>query len=125
MSAGPVALTGVTCLVVLLSDEIFQDVKMTAPGHKGDMLIAFRQQSYAQRAEVRPRTGFGSCLGLKDQEGRWVNTWSQDPDLMAGQCPLRRDRGLRPCHVSQPSLGQVSPCSCLLPRGTCSGAAGV
>ena len=98
---------------------------MTAPGHNGDMLIAFRRQSYAQRAEVRPRTGFGSCLGLKDQEGRWVNIRSRDPDLMAGQCPLRRDRGLRPCHVSRPSLGQVSPCFCLLPRGACSGAAGV
>ncbi|KAM7248725.1 hypothetical protein CapIbe_000764 [Capra ibex] len=35
VSAGPAALTGATCLVVF-SDEIFQDVKMTAPGCKED-----------------------------------------------------------------------------------------
>ena len=81
---------------------------MTAPGYKGDTIIAFRVTLTESRSEAQK--GFGSCLGLNDQEGRWANTWTRDPDLMAGQRPLRRDRCLQTCHVSRPSLGQVSPC---------------
>ncbi|OWK05907.1 hypothetical protein Celaphus_00012900 [Cervus elaphus hippelaphus] len=69
VSAGPAALTGVTCPVVL-SDEIFQDVKMTAPGHKGVMIMLFIEAMTSMSCNLRLIHQSPSISDMGEMTGR-------------------------------------------------------